>query len=199
MPVDNPTIEAYDRFPGRYAEEWLGQPPPMDLYRLLTQYFRSGPTADIGCGAGRDSAWLREQGFDVVGYDGSSGLLEEARRRYPAIEFFRAELPELDGVGHASFQNVLCETVIMHLVAADIPAAVRRLTELLRIDGTLYLSWRVTVGDDVRSDDERLYSAFPASLVLDALEDLTVVYDAEEKSESSGRTVHRTIARKIGD
>ena len=196
--MDKRTIEAYDRWPGQYAEDWLNQPPPLDLYWLLSQHFRPGPTADIGCGAGRDAAWLHDSGLDVTGYDRSLGLLEEARRRYPAIAFAEAELPDLVGVSDASFENVLCETVIMHLPAADIPAAVRRLTRLLRAGGTLYLSWRVTTGKDVRSTDDRLYSAFPASLVLDTLEDADVVHDSEETSQSSGRLVHRVVARRTG-
>jgi ubiquinone/menaquinone biosynthesis C-methylase UbiE len=108
----------------------------------------------------------------------------------------RAELPDLAGVSDASFENVLCETVIMHLPAADIPAAVRRLTRLLRVGGTLYLSWRVTVGKDIRSTDDRLYSAFPAALVLDALEEAEVLHDSEETSQSSGRLVHRVVVRR---
>jgi SAM-dependent methyltransferase len=197
--VDKRTINAYDRWPGRYAEDWLSQPPPLDLYWLLSRHFRPGPTADIGCGAGRDAAWLHDSGLDVTGYDRSRGLLEEARRRYPAISFLEAELPGLADVSDASFENVLCETVIMHLPSADIPAAVQRLTKLLRVGGTLYLSWRVTTTDgDVRSADDRLYSAFPTSLVLGALEDAEVVHDSEEISQSSGRKVHRVVARRTG-
>ena len=53
-------------------------------------------------------------------------------------------LPQLDGVARASFDNVLCETVIMHLPRADIAPSVRTMLSLLKPDGMLYLSWRVT-------------------------------------------------------
>ncbi|GIQ69317.1 class I SAM-dependent methyltransferase [Xylanibacillus composti] len=36
---------------------------------------------DLGCGQGRMSIALAKQGMEVVGYDGSAALLEEARRR----------------------------------------------------------------------------------------------------------------------
>jgi SAM-dependent methyltransferase len=196
--LDDLTIAAYNRSPKKYAVDWLSQPPSLDLYRLLSRHFRTGPTADVGCGSGRDTAWLHEHGFDVVGYDASRGLLEEARRRYPEIDFFEAGLPDLEGVIDAIFDNVLCETVIMHLSVADIPAAVRRLTGLLRPYGTLYVSWRVTDGSDVRSGDDRLYSAFSSSLVLGALAGEEVLHDSEETSEPAGRTVHRVIARRTG-
>src|ERR1700735_2999787 len=57
-------------------------------------------------------------------------------------------------------------------------------------------TWRVTAGKDTRSTDDRLYSAFPAALVLDALEDAEVLHDSEETSQSSGRLVHRVVVRR---
>jgi SAM-dependent methyltransferase len=194
--MDELTIEAYDRSPERYATDWHTQPPPSDLYELLTRYFRPGPTADVGCGAGRDTAWLQVHGFEAVGFDVSQGLVAEARRRYPGTTFYEASLPELSGTSDGAFENVLCETVIMHLPVPDIPAAVRRLLAVLRAGGTLYLSWRVTDGQDRRDDGGRLYSAFAPSLVEDALGDATVVHGSDSVSASSGRRVHRLVVRK---
>ena len=47
----------------------------------------------------------------------------EALRRYPRLSFEIAALPALDGVPGAAFDNVLCETVIMHLPREAIAAA----------------------------------------------------------------------------
>jgi SAM-dependent methyltransferase len=194
--MDELTIEAYDRAPERYATDWHTQPPPSDVYELLTRYFWAGPTADVGCGAGRDTAWLRAHGFEVVGFDVSQGLVVEARRRYPGIEFYEASLPDLREVADSAFENVLCETVIMHLPVPDIPGAVRRLLAILRAGGTLYLSWRATDGEDRRDEDGRLYSAFSPSLVEDALGDATVLHGSDSLSASSGRRVYRLVVRK---
>jgi SAM-dependent methyltransferase len=194
--VDSETVEAYDNSPQRYADEWHSQPAPSDLHEVVLAYFRPGPTADIGCGSGRDTAWLSSQGFEAAGYDVSTGLLEEARRRYPEIPFHEGSLPELAGIGDEAFENVLCETVVMHLPAGVIPASVRRLGAILRPGGTLYLSWRVTDGQDQRTEDGRLYSAFAPDLVLGSLHAMTVLHDSETTSASSGRTVHRLVARK---
>jgi SAM-dependent methyltransferase len=196
--VDPTTIDAYDLAPEGYASEWDDQAPPGDLHDLLLRHLRPGPTADIGCGAGRDTAWLVDQGFDTVGFDASEGLLAEARRRHPAITFRRSVLPGLAGIADGSFRNVVCETVVMHLAVSEIPAAVERLLAILRPGGTLYLSWRVTEGADVRLGDGRLYSAFPASLVTAALDGAVLLHDSEGASASSGRTVHRLVAAKPG-
>jgi SAM-dependent methyltransferase len=194
--MDPQTMAAYDRASASYAAEWEDeQPAPADLYALITRFFTPGATADIGCGSGRDTAWLAANGFPAIGYDASAALLAEARARHPGIRFELAALPQLDGVGRASFTNVLCETVIMHLLASRIGDSVRTLVDLLAPGGTLYLSWRVTVGSDRRDANGRLYTAFPASLVIEALGDARILHDEEAASSSSGATIHRVIAR----
>lgn len=143
--MDTQTVAAYDTLAETFAREWREQPAPDDLYALLRRVFKAGgDTVDIGCGAGREVAWLNANGYPAVGYDASAGLLEAARTQYPGLSFRRAMLPELVGIAEGAFDNVVCETVIMHLPPAQIGAAVRRLLALLRPGGTLYLSWRVT-------------------------------------------------------
>ena len=82
---DQQTLRVYDDAAPAFAKEWGEQPLPADLYRLLSEYFEPGLTADIGCGSGRDLAWLASQGFSVRGFDVSEGLLVEARKRYPEV------------------------------------------------------------------------------------------------------------------
>ena len=57
--MDLKTIEAYNFNSAAFAQEWEEkQTPPDDLQKAIKTYFRSGPTIDIGCGSGRDAAWL---------------------------------------------------------------------------------------------------------------------------------------------
>jgi SAM-dependent methyltransferase len=194
--MDAATLNAYNRESNAFAKEWDEQPAPTDLQTIVRQYFRPGLTADIGCGSGRDTAWLCDNGYPVIGFDPSEGLLKEARQRHPGVRFQHGALPGLDGAADGSFVNVLCETVIMHLGTENIDSSVRRLTALLATGGTLYLSWRVTEGADRRDEHGRLYAAFDSSLVVEALSTARIVLDEEKISASSGKTVHRIVARK---
>ena len=162
-------------------------------------FFRpGGRTADVGCGSGREVAFLAASGFDAVGYDASDALLEQARLRYPRLQFATAALPGLAGVPDAAFDNVLCETVIMHLRRPQILDAVRRLLAILKPDGILYLSWRVTEGADQRDPHGRLYSAFESALIREAIDGRAeALLDDEPISASSGKRIHRIVARKI--
>src|ERR1700744_1991030 len=130
MSIDRPTLATYDKDAAAYAEEWHAQPTPVDLQDIIRRFFISaGATADIGCGSGREGGWLNAKGFSATGVDASEGLLAEARRRYPSLSFAHAELPDLAGVAAGAYDNVLCETVIMHLDHALIAPSVRRMVE----------------------------------------------------------------------
>lgn len=195
--MDARTLQAYDDAAASFADDWLAQPAPEDMYDLLRTHFSPGPTADIGCGAGRDTAWLAAQGFDVSGYDASTGLLEQARLRYPGIDFAAASLPALAGLPEGHFRNILCETVIMHLDPAEVPAAVLRLLAILQVGGVLYLSWRVTDGVSQRDKFARLYAAFDSEVVLAACGGQQVLLQHRQTSQSSGKTIERLILRKV--
>lgn len=194
--MDRETLVAYDKSAAEFASDWHAQPAPDDLHALVKRFFRPGPTADIGCGSGREVAWLSVNGYPATGYDPSEGLLTQARARYPGLAFATSALPDLAGIADASFDNVLCETVIMHLPREAVAASVRRLAAILRPGGTLYLSWRVTAGADQRDAKGRLYAAFAPELVTGALDDATILFDQEAVSASSGKAVHRVIARR---
>ena len=195
--MDRKTLAAYDTDAAAFAKDWHDQPAPRDLQEIVERFFvRGGNSADIGCGSGREVGWLNANGFSAAGFDASEGLLKEARQRYPGLKFAHSELPELRGVG--SFDNVLCETVIMHLDRKQIAAAVRRLLDVVKPSGILYLSWRVTDDADLRDAQGRLYCAFDAALVLTELKDTTVLLDEEVVSESSGKKIHRLVVKKPG-
>jgi hypothetical protein len=68
---------------------------------------------------------------------------------------------------------------------------------ILKPEGTLYLSWRVTEGHDKRDERGRLYAAFDAGLVLQALTAWKILLDEQRVSISSGKTVRRVVTRKV--
>jgi SAM-dependent methyltransferase len=192
--MDRDTLAAYDRGAAAFAADWHAQPAPFDLHEIVTRFFvKGGRTADIGCGSGREVAWLNAKGFPADGFDASDGLLTEARSRYPPLTFAHAELPALHGIAANTYDNVLCETVIMHLDHALIAPSVRRLCDIAKPGGIVYLSWRVTEGADLR---DAHYAAFDSSLVRSELSGTTLLRDKEVISASSGKTIHRLVAQK---
>ena len=93
---------------------------------------------DAGCGGGRTSAWLVEQGADVVGLDASPELLRLARERLPSASFVLGDLAEPLPFEDGSF-DVAVAGLVMHYLR-DWAPALRELRRVLRPDGVLVLS-----------------------------------------------------------
>lgn len=193
-PIDSKTHDAYLEKAQAYSDDWLSQPAPDDMYALLKKHFVPGTVADIGCGNGRDAKWLAENGFKVAGFDASPELITIARTLFPGIEFRQAFLPALREI-ETEYDNVLCETVIMHLASSEISEALASLKRILKKDGTLYLSWRVTEGTDARHADGRLYAAFATDDVLKHFASSGVLHFEDKISQSSGKRVCRLLWR----
>lgn len=132
---------------------------PTRIYQLINQFFvKGGVCADVGCGIGRDSAWLLEQGYPVIGMDASEGMLQQAKGIYPYIHFVRDSLPLLEKQTDLSFVNVLCSAVIMHLPNNQIACAVTNLVRITAVGGVLIISFRGTNSKDLR-ENGKLYNS----------------------------------------
>ncbi len=65
--MDRQTLAAYELDAAAFAKDWLAQPAPVDLQEVVERFFvRGGTSADIGCGCGREVAWLHANGFSAV-------------------------------------------------------------------------------------------------------------------------------------
>src|ERR1700721_390189 len=95
-------------------------------------------------------------GCAAKGFDASARLLGQAGARFPNLSFAWAELPALRGIAVNSYDNVLCETVIMHLDRARIAPSVRRMLDIVKPGGVFYLSWRVPEDADQADQQKRL-------------------------------------------
>ncbi len=194
--IDSKTLRAYSENAELYSQDWLTQPEPTDMYQLVQKFFLAeGETADIGCGNGRDSNWLFRHGYKVSGFDASMDLINLASKHYPNVKFEQAFLPALSNIS-AEFDNLLCETVIMHLSKVQISEAIDSLKRILKTGGVLYLSWRFTENEDVRYADGRLYSAFDSQFIVDQFSKERILHFEDEISASSGKRVCRLVCKK---
>lgn len=190
---DEKTHSAYAENASEYSQDWLSQPEPTDIYQLIKKFFiPNGVTADIGCGNGRDSNWMNQNGFQVSGFDSSRELLKLACELFPQVPFSKATLPDLEDIKN-QYDNVFCETVIMHLPKNQIVSAIQSLKRILKPNGILYLSWRVTEGEDTRHKDGRLYTAFDPDFITNQFELKDIIFFEDKISISSGKRVCRLV------
>lgn len=172
--MDQRTIDTYNQDAAQIAALHASLTPHR-LYGLIKTYFIAcGKTLDVGCGIGRDSFFLQQNHFDVVGVDASQGMLSQAKSLYPSVRFLQDDLPNLQKLQDAAFDNLLCSAVLMHLDSVSFWQAVQRLLDLLKPNGVLIITLRGTQQPDQR-ENGKLYQ----SVDLFALRQFVVAQGAQ--------------------
>lgn len=196
--MDDQTISAYDSYSEQIAILHTAL-VPIRIYELVGQFFiKGGACADAGCGIGRDCAWLSEHGYAVTGIDASEGMLQQAKRHYPNIQFIHDSLPLLDQQADSSFANVLCSAVIMHLAVDQIAIAVTNLVRITTTDGVMILSFRGTRNQDQR-ENNKLYTPIEANKLISlfAEEGATLVHCETDREAVRGLEWTNLVFRKL--
>ncbi len=88
---------------------------------------------DVGCGTGHHLRRLVSRGFEAAGIDGSSEMLEEARRANRAVELHEADVEALP-FADQSFDLVLCIEVLRYLASPQ--RCIAEIARVLRPGGT---------------------------------------------------------------
>jgi SAM-dependent methyltransferase len=130
----------YDRVVGEYIETYysdLTDAPWLDRFCSGLKAERP-QVLDAGCGPGHFSTYLGEQGCDVVGVDGSTGMIAAARRLTPRGDFRVMDFTELD-FESGSFDGVICAYALLHLPKDDALTALSEFRRVLRAGGVLAL------------------------------------------------------------
>ena len=70
-----------------------------DLPEIITRHVTKKSAIDFGCGTGRSTRFLKQQGFDVIGIDISKDMLEMARKIDPNGRYEQVENKAYDHLG----------------------------------------------------------------------------------------------------
>ena len=169
--------------------------------RMVAACPRDARALDVGCGSGRDVAFLIREGRVARGVDASTELLAEARRRHPEAAAALAEdsLPALASLGDARFELVTATAVLMHLGPAELFPALQRLRSFLEPGGTLLVSVPnepESPGPEHRDADGRLFWPHAPGEVRLSLErlGLACTWDRAETDGLGRRRVWRVMA-----
>ncbi|KJY35945.1 class I SAM-dependent methyltransferase [Streptomyces sp. NRRL S-495] len=132
------TPELYElRFPDpdRLAARWTES--------VLRSYGAGPHVLDIGCGTGRDAAWLHHRaGRRVTGLDTSEAMLAHARARHPGPEYLRADMREFT-LGRRFDAAICLDSALLYChTNADLDAFLDRCRRHLRPGGLLVAEMR---------------------------------------------------------
>jgi ubiquinone/menaquinone biosynthesis C-methylase UbiE len=159
---------AYDLAAEAYADRLFGElaHKPFDramLDRIVEKVGATEKICDMGCGPGQIARYLKDRGADASGIDLSSGMIENARRLNPDIEFIQGDMRALESVTEATFAGIVAAYAIVNIPRDQLPLVFREFRRILIPDGTLLLSFHVGHENEVR----RVTDLFGAAVELD--------------------------------
>jgi ubiquinone/menaquinone biosynthesis C-methylase UbiE len=195
MQTKEQLTRGYDALAEVYAKEYCKEfdRKPFDRERLerFAQKVPPGlPICDLGCGPGHLAAHLKSLGAEVVGIDLSPGMIAEAKRRYPQIEYrvgdmLQLELPD-DSLGAiAAFYSVI------HIERDDLDRATKEMHRVIAPGGLAQLAFHR--GQGTFHEDESLGEPIPFECIL---------FEPEEMASSlerAGFTVEDITVRESYD
>ena len=189
----NRTLEYYEHNARPVARRYEGMGFRSAIDRLARMVRPDARVLELGCGSGRDAAYLLSLGVNVEATDGSTAMLEQANELHPELLGRTTQLV-LPGVlpypdGH--FDAVMTWAMLMHLSAEDIPDVIREIARVTSSGGVL--AYAVTTsrrglsqsGDDPDGRHFTCFSVAEWERIHTAAGYVTV--DSEERDDLSGR------------
>ncbi len=148
-PVDagDPTADYYRaHYQAYHAETFYIDPTP--FLGPFTRRLRPGcRVLDIGCGSGRDLAWLGRQGFAATGFERSPGLADLARQK-AGCRVIEGDFTRFDFASLA-VDALLMAGALVHVPHADLAAVLSRILPAVAPRGLSPLeAWGRPRGDE---------------------------------------------------
>jgi uncharacterized protein YceH (UPF0502 family) len=151
---DDKVRAAYAAVAASYAEqlcdELAGLPFESWLLRRVVELSGGAPVIEVGTGPGHVAAFLSDAGADATGLDLTPEMVDEARRRYPDVNYQVGDLRRLmRPTTHDGWGAVLAWYSLIHLAGSELPDAIGSLVRPLRSTGWLVVA--LHAGADVRT------------------------------------------------
>lgn len=133
------SIDYYNKYANLYFESTV----ELDIGDILDKFIRylpeGGEIMDLGCGSGRDSLYLIEQGFDVTAVDGSEELCELASIHI-GQDVLHMQFAELDF--DEVFDGIWACASLLHITPDDFDEIFGKVITCLKPGGVLYMSFK---------------------------------------------------------
>jgi SAM-dependent methyltransferase len=142
------TIETYDKIASSYHlvstpenRTWLE-----DSMRELIARLPGRSVLVAGCGEGRDSRHLRDQGIHATSIDLSEGMLAIARAADPEGTYLRLDLRNVRSISR-TFDGIWACACLYHLTKEEFRSCLADFRGLLNQQGVLFLNLKLGVGE----------------------------------------------------
>lgn len=127
----NRTLAVYNQQAGIYLDQWGRQRRrvPSLLRNLTRGLSKRTRILDLGCGPGQDVRYLRANGYQVIGLDGTWPFLVWGREEFGNHLLVQGDLKRLPFQEH-SFGAIWAAASLIHLTKSEMRRCLRRLLSI---------------------------------------------------------------------
>jgi 8-oxo-dGTP diphosphatase len=146
------TLNSYDVSSSQYEKNTADLHPKEEAHRFMKKLPSQAKIIDIGCGPGRDAKVFSDHGFNVIGIDFSSKMIEAAKQNAPLASFYVMDIENLVFPA-ASFDGAWANCALLHLSKRNILSVLEKIHASLKPTGSFYLSAKKSsIGESFESD-----------------------------------------------
>ncbi len=134
-------IKEWNKAAAAYSKSQSSSPYALSCQKFVRWYLRDLEKAfvlDAGCGDGAYTRILAQNGGNVIGCDGSMGMLSIAREKFPEHRFDLVDITRKLPYSNSQFDLVFCNLVLMDIDPID--GALAEFGRVLRDGGILFVS-----------------------------------------------------------
>ena len=144
---ENKIENAYNAVAKEYAKAFFGEheKKPKDREMLLRFSKEIGdrrPVWDLGCGPGQTARYLKSLGVEISGLDLSEGILEQARKNHPEINFKKGNILKLE-FENDSIAGAVSFYSIVHFTGEQVTTAFGEIFRVLKPGGIFLFTYHI--------------------------------------------------------
>ena len=137
--ISDLVINAYDRIADAYAGAYSeNDETDFHFFQTFIDHMKGKRVLDMGCGIGTNSQLLYSKGIDVVGVDASEGMLKNAKKTYPWLQFDKENILNTS-YQDKSFDGIVLAYVIEHFNSEGLLQLKNEITRILKDGGFVFV------------------------------------------------------------
>ena len=144
---------------------------------------------EIGCGSGRDANYMTNNGFDIIGIDGSEEMIDIAIRNFSNLkgQLIHSVLPDNFPSFKHKFDGFYSIGTLMHFEENDLEILLAKINEVLLPKSPVYIS---VSGDREHINDERFFLNFSKADWINVFErNNFVINEVIDNQDVTGRGI----------
>jgi len=196
LKMDIETISHYDQHVSALTQRYEAA-NMSTIHELLLHHLPRGCSVlEIGCGSGRDAAFLFKNRYQVTAIDASANMIAAAQAHHPEMKdrFVQASMPleTTHPLLECKVHALVCIAMVMHIPNQDLFAFASQIRDLVLPGGILFLSFSMGRPDllEDRDSQGRLYIERPSEELQLIFERLGFRWVAQHKNQDA---LHREI------